>query len=115
MLLDFGKYFGCESAPVPEEYMMQMKENDLDILYADGDVTERFNVYFHLQNELIFLLGRENDRAAAHVCYLISYYLFVALTPPHSEILAMAYAKKAFELYPMEQYQEWMEEVRKGN
>lgn len=113
--MDFRRYFSYESAVIPEEMIMELSEDDLDTIYADGNSEDRFNAYFHLENELNYLMEQKRYSMAAHVCYLISYYLFTALTPPHSESLALAYAKKALDLFPTDQYRKWIEEVKRGN
>lgn len=113
--MDFRKYFSYEATEIPKEIIMQLSEDDLDSLYADSNPTDRFNVYFHLENELHYLLGQEEFIASAYVCYLISYYLFTALTPPHSDTLALAFANRALELFPSEKYQRWLKEVKRGN
>lgn len=113
--MDLRKYFRYESSVISEEVVIQLSEDDLDTIYADGNSVDRFNAYFHLENELLYLMEQKNYSAAAHVCYLISYYLFTALTPPHSDTLALAYANKALELSPTDKYQNWLKEVKRGN
>lgn len=45
----------------------------------------------------------------------LSWYLFVPLTPPGSEILALQYANKAYELNPLQKYADHIEFVKSGN
>lgn len=114
--MDIKQYFfDYESTYIPEEKVMQITEKMLDDLYATANDTEQFNVFFHLQNELFYLLNKEMNKEAAYISYLISYYLFVALTPPHSETLAQEFAKEAIKLDSCPKYLEWLEEVKAGN
>ena len=46
---------------------------------------------------------------------LISYYVFTPLTPPHSETIALEFAKKAISIDSTEKYIHWLKIVNKGN
>lgn len=57
-----------------------------------------------------------NDvKETAYVCYLISYYIFVSLTPPHSENIALEFIKEAINLDACEKYIKWLDIVKAGN
>lgn len=113
--MDMHKYFKYESTFIPIKEVMELNEKILDDLYATSSETEKFNVFFHLQNEYYYLLNKKEYKKAAHICYLISYYLFIALTPPHSESLAREYALAAIKLDDLPMYREWLNEVEMGN
>lgn len=113
--MNIKNYFSYYSEPISAENVFLLTEDILDDLYRDLSEVEQFNVFFHLENEYFFLLNNDNLKEAAHICYLISYYLFNALTPPHSDILALEYAKKSIELNPEIQYSNWLDLVKKGN
>ena len=54
-------------------------------------------------------------KEAAHLNYLIAYYLFTALTPPASDILAKHYSKSAIDLNPLPRYMEEAAFIENGN
>ena len=58
---------------------------------------------------------RNAKKETAHISYLISYYLFHPLTPPHSEELGMEFALETLKYDDNEKYHEWIEEVKGGN
>ena len=115
MAVDIKQYFMYYSTPIPAENVFFLTEEMLDDLYANPSETERFNVFFHLQNEYFFLKNNNQLEEAAYLCYLISYYLFIPLTPPHSDVLALEFAKKAVELNLNDKYNDWLKLVKKGN
>lgn len=115
--MDFQKYFEYKNYNfiIPVNEIMKLNERELGSLYAENDESTKFNVYFILLNEYHYLEQSNNFEESAHVCYLISYYLFHLLTPPASEELAMIYAQKARTIHDIPKYHEWIEEVEKGN
>lgn len=60
-------------------------------------------------------LEKQNLIHAAHLCYLMSYYIFMMLVPPGSEDIALYYAKQAYRLHPCEKYLSWVPYVEEGN
>lgn len=94
---------------------MELTEKDLDDLYAYSKDIDKMNVFFHLLNQYIYLKQCDAKVETAHICYLISYYVFTALTPPHSEEIAMEFAKMAVQYNNDIKYQNWIEEIKKGN
>jgi hypothetical protein len=113
--MNIMEYFSYESPEIPKEAIMELTENDLDDLYVKCDEIEGINVFFHLQNEYIYLKEQNAQKELAYICYLISYYIFNPLTPPHSEHIAMYYAKKALYYDNDKKYNDWIEIVSKGN
>lgn len=108
------EYFEFYSNEMPKDIYC-IDENILGDIYAKSDEVTGLNVYFHLQSWQIYLFEDGKKEECAYVCYLLSYYLFVVLTPPKSMELAMHYAKIAFSLNPNEKYEQWIKEVEKGN
>ncbi|EOD00947.1 hypothetical protein [Caldisalinibacter kiritimatiensis] len=113
--MDIKKYFDYYSSVIPIERVMELSENDLDDLYANSKEIDGINVFFHLLNQYIYLKQHDAKKETAHICYLISYYVFTALTPPHSENIALEYGKKAIQYNNDTKYKEWIEEILKGN
>lgn len=109
--MNMFNYFNYHSELIPQRYIFDLNEKILDDLYQQSNDTEQLNVFFHLQYNYISLLKHNHLKEAAYICYLISYYLFVPLTPPHSEIIALEYASQAMTLFPTEKYKQWIEFV----
>lgn len=109
------KFFTYYSREIPADKVFLLTEEILGNLYASFSEIEGCNVFFHLQNEYFYLKSQGLIKEAAYICYLISYYLFHLLTPPHSDKLAYEYAQKAIKLDPTSKYADWLEEVKKGN
>lgn len=104
-----------EGAEIPVNKIFLITERHLDNLYAHLDERNRVHVFFCLLNEYYFLKSQKYGKETAYICYLLSYYLFVALTPPYSANLALVYAKKAVQLDNSPKYIEWLQFVEKGN
>lgn len=113
--MNMKKYFEYDSSVIPPEKIFSVTEEFLDDLYVNSSEVERLNIYFHLQREYFYLRNEGKLKEASYVCYLISYYLFVPLTPPHSDILALEFAKKAFSIFPDEKYKLWIERLKEGS
>jgi len=113
--LDIKKYFDYHSSVIPSEKVMELTEKDLDDLYAYSKEADKMNTFFHLLNQYIYLKQCDAKVETAHICYLISYYVFTALTPPHSEEIAMEFAKMAVQYNNDIKYHNWIEEIKKGN
>lgn len=113
--MEIKNYFSFYSEPIPVENIVLLTEDILNDLYAASSEVDQLNIFFHLQNEYFFLKNAEKVSETAYLCYIISYYIFTALTPPHSEELALEYIKEAIRLEPKEEYRDWLEIVKKGN
>lgn len=113
--MDIKDYFKWNSSEIPVEKIMELTVSNLDSLYCGGNETEGLNVFFYLLNEYIYLKNLNARKETAHICYLISYYLFVALTPPCSERIAMEFAEKAVYYNDILDYHEWIKYVKRGN
>lgn len=113
--MNIKNYFSFESESIPAENIFFLTEAVLDDLYINSSEIEQVNIFFHLQNEYIFLKNAEKKHETAYLCYLISYYLFTPLTPPHSATIALEYAKEAVNLETTEKYINWLNIVKQGN
>lgn len=86
---------------------------DLDDFYASASEPDRVNLFFLLLTT--FHTGSRVPVEAAHLCFLIAYYLFVPLTPPGAQPLALHYIRRAMELNPGDEYQTWLTLMEKEN
>ncbi len=113
--MNIKDYFTFYSDPIPVENVFLLTPEVLSDLYCSSSEIEQLNIFFHLQNEYFFLLNDNHIKEAAYICYLISYYLFTPLTPPHSDTLALEFIKKAIDLNSTDEYLDWLEIVKSGN
>lgn len=86
--------------------------NESDLVAENLDFMERINLLFSLEYKCLI---EKNNEKLAYLNYLISYYIFVILTPPFSEELALKYAEYALKLHNEDKYIEWVEYVKQGN
>lgn len=87
-----------------------IKESDLSIL--NSTLTGEINLFFFLEYKLLI---EKDSKKLAYLNYLISYYLFIILTPPFSQELAIKYSENAIELDSKNEYLSWLEYVKQGN
>jgi len=113
--MNIKQYFDYNKPTIPADRVYEITESVLDDLYVSSDDGGKFNVFFHLLNEYHFLNTQGLNDETAYVCYLLSYYLFNPLTPPHSMPLALHYANEAVRLHGTEKYKEWANLVERGN
>lgn len=104
-----------ENPVISEENILQITTSEIDNLYSILTETDQFNLFFVLLTTMDEYEKKDKIEAAAHVAYLLSYYLFVALTPPGSEQLALRYAEKAIEMNPVAIHKNWKKIVINGN
>lgn len=95
--------------------LFSITEDSLDSLYVKSSETEQFYPFFHLYNEYFILKKKNLSKETAYVCYLISYYVFTVLTPPHSEEIALEFASETVRLNPCTKYIQWLDIVKQGN
>jgi len=104
------------SEPIfPKEEVLMIQPTDLNDFYAAASDLDKSNLYFVLQTSLYHYEEQGLKLLAAHVSFLAAYYLFVALTPPGSGLLALHYINRALELNPLPEYEEWLKLIKKGN
>lgn len=107
MKIDFGE-------PILKN-IKEISVSDLDDFYVYASETDRLNLFFVLLASAIHYRDRGEFEDAAHLFYLISYYLFVPLTPPASCELASHFINKAIELNDISEYRDWLAIVQSGN
>lgn len=88
----------CSIFDITEEHLILLKTEDFHT---------KSNFYFYLYNKLTSL-DKEKKQDIAYCNYLISYYLFIVMTPMYYESLAFYHGKKAFELENSIKYMEWL-------
>lgn len=77
------------------------------ILLKDEDYFIKNDFYFWLLNKLMILENKKDIKALAYGYYLMSYYLFIILTPICYEDLSFNYINKAINLEDNLTYKEW--------
>lgn len=87
-----------------------ISENDLST--SDSTFQDEINLLFCLEYKLSI---EKDNKKLAYLNYLISYYIFVILTPPFSQEIALKYSENAIKLDNKEEYIEWIEYVKQGN
>lgn len=100
---------------IQESDVMQIQPSNLDDFYVTADNFDKTNLFFVLLTSLHHYLDKGKQENAAHLSFLIAYYLFITLTPPGSWELAVHYIKQAISLNPLEEYKEWLPLIEKGN
>lgn len=98
-----------------EEVAFQICPSDLDNFYVSASDLDKGNLFFVLLTSFHHHLDRERRETAARLGWLMSYYLFTALTPPGSLELAAHYIAQAAALDPREEYERWRELIEEGN
>lgn len=93
--LDLNK---CTIFDITEEHLIMFKTEDF---YTQN------NFYFYLYNRLISF-SNKMVKEKAYCNYLISYYLFIVMTPLNYEEISFYHGKKAFELDTSSKYMEWL-------
>ncbi len=109
LYIDFNYSF------ISENQVLNVSTYDVDCFYSSSTEIERLNFFFVLLNTFHLLSKKSDNEKAAHISYLISYYLFTALTPPGSESLALYYGECSISLSPLTKYKEWLLVVKNGN
>ncbi|MFY0389920.1 hypothetical protein ACOMD2_14585 [Hominicoprocola fusiformis] len=104
------------STPViPKDIIMQIQPPDLEDFYLKADSYDKSNLFFVFLTSFYHYSDVKNIKEAAHLSFLMAYYLFMTLTPPGSMTLALHYIKQAISLNPLEEYKEWLHLIEKGN
>lgn len=99
---------------IQKEYVLKIQISDLDDFYVNASDFDKSNLFFVLLTSFHYYSSESNE-IAAHLSFLISYYLFVVFTPPGSQQLAMYYIKQAIAFYPLSEYKEQLAMIQKGN
>lgn len=104
-----------EEPIIQENAVFQIQPSDLDIFYTTASDFEKSNLFFVFLASFHYYMDKRESDKAAHLSFLMAYYLFVVLTPPGSCELAMHYINQAIALNPLEEYKEWLRLIEKGN
>lgn len=95
--------------------VLHIQPTDLNNFYCTATDFGKNNIFFMMLTSLHHYEDNRDSVRAAHLSYLIAYYLFISLTPPGSCQLALQYIKKALALNPCDEYRQWLELIKKGN
>lgn len=100
---------------INEKTAESLTVDDLYDSYEKYTETDQANLYFVMLNSAIYFEKNEKNTTAAHMYYLIAYYLFDMLTPPASCDLACLYAEKAVHLDRCMEYEAEYRRMLQGN
>ena len=100
---------------IEKECVLETVTGDLDNFYAAASDIDRINLFFILLASLHYYEEKGDTVRTAHLSFMTAYYVFVPLTPPGSEYLALYYMNKAVSLNPIPEYKEWLSIMGKGN
>lgn len=104
------------SAPVlPAETASALQMSDLNDFYGSASDFDKSNLFFVLLTSLHHYEDAGDRPLAAQLSFLAAYYLYIALTPPGSQELALHYIRRAIALHPTPLYQEWLGLIEQGN
>lgn len=84
---------------INEEKLIELKNCDYYI---------KNNFYFWLANKINIFEDKNNFNELAYLHYLMSYYIFIVLTPLCYEELAFNHIKKALKYHSSIKYKEWI-------
>ena len=88
---------------------------DTEDFYVKASEIDQLNLYFELEASFHKYVSEGKNELAAHLAFLIAFYLFIVLTPPASCDLALHYIHEALRLNPLPEYEEWLEHIKEGN
>ena len=100
---------------IKETDILSIQPSDLDDFYVTADAYDRSNIFFVLLSSYHYYLDKKKQNEAAHLSFLMAYYLFITLTPPGSYNLSLHYINEAVSLNPLPEYKEWLLLIQKGN
>lgn len=84
---------------INEEKLIELKNCDYYL---------KNNFYFWLINKIYYLEDTANNKEIAYAHYLMSYYIFIVLTPLSYESLAFTHIKKTLKYDDNITYKEWI-------
>lgn len=100
---------------IQENIVTQIQPTDLNEFYTSADDFDKTNLFFVFLASFHHYLDKDEQAKAAHLSFLMAYYLFITLTPPGSWNLATHYINQAILLSPLDEYKEWLLLIEKGN
>lgn len=97
---------------IKEEDVLEISLVDLDAYYVETQHSyKQYDLFFVLLSLFNRYLDSGKKDIAAHLSFLMAYYLFMPLTPAESLDLAYYYIKKAVELNPRADYVQWRNSI----
>lgn len=84
---------------INEEKLIELKNSDYYL---------KNNFYFWLINKIYYFEDTNNNKDLAYAHYLMSYYIFIVLTPLSYESLAFNHIKRALKYDDNIKYKEWI-------
>lgn len=97
---------------IDEENILNISLVDLDDFYVETQHNyKQYDLFFVLLSLYNYYLDTGKKHIAAHLSFLMAYYLFLPLTPAKSLELAYYYIKKAVELNPKDEYIHWRDAI----
>lgn len=109
------EHHNCDILAFVENRLHKIFCRALDSFYTSSKELDQLNLFFILLASLHYHIDQNNNIEAAHLSFLLAYYLFVPLTPPASCSLALHYIKKAISLHNTPTYEQWLDIIKKGN
>lgn len=100
---------------IEKERVLEIGSGDLGDFYASASAIDRSNLFFVLLASLHHYEESGDAVRAAHLSFLMAYYVFTPLTPPGSHCLALHYMNKAISLNPLPEYEDWLSIMEGGN
>lgn len=100
---------------IAEQDVLWIQPTDLSDFYFDASDLDKGNIFFVLLVSFNHYRFENKKVAAAHLCFLMAYYLFILHTPPGSYELATHYIAEAVLMNPLDEYKEWQTLIEKGN
>ena len=100
---------------IDKEEVFSLTADSINTFYTEANDFDKSNLFFVLLNSFNRMEEEGNNKEAAFLAFNIAYYLFILLTPPASEDLALYYINKAIQLDKEELYFTWKTLIEKGN
>lgn len=104
-----------ENPIIAKANILQIQPSDLDDFYISASDLDKGNIFFVLLVSFNHYREENCKAEAAHLSFLMAYYLFVTHTPPGSYDLARYYIAEALQLNPLDEYKEWQALIENGN
>lgn len=105
------EYFEYEANPIPTNEICNINKDDLDSIYNKYSRSNQkymiYNIYFILLYNYIKCKRTSNNDEAAHLAFLMSYYIFKYIDIPEKANLSKEYIKQAINKKPLKEYTEW--------
>lgn len=108
--------------PRTDEFKLNLKKADINKLTEEQlleilllPAHEKETVWFILEYKLFLLKKNGINSEIAYLNYLMSYLLFMLLTPVFAKELALEYAEEAIKYEDNSKYKHWLESLEDEN